>query len=327
MSNSENDFRSPLTLMLRMMRNPRLLLAGLIAYGGVLLVFAQSAGIKLNDLFARYGLTTLGVLLAAGGFLFMMGEMRKTNLFRERQFIDVDEQSGRTRTLEAVITSLRQDIHQMRTDGAALSEERLAELIRAAVPKRQPVTESATFVSYYSELKDVLQEKAANADAKASLLLDRGVGYSRLGIAFFVVSIIIWQALSWIHGFKVQFIYGMLSCSVLFVFIEFLSAWFLRQYAQFVETSTYLMKVKSIFDRYLLTYLASLDDKLRPTGENHALAGVLSILKDEIRWPDTYLLKQGDVSFAREVMESLASVTHALRTNTKESNAKKADAA
>ena len=36
------------------------------------------------------------------------------------------------------------------------------------------------------------------------------------------MSIVGWQFLSWIHGFQVQFIYGIASCSVLFVFIEFL---------------------------------------------------------------------------------------------------------
>ncbi|MDH8179558.1 hypothetical protein QIG81_27635, partial [Klebsiella pneumoniae] len=76
-----------------------------------------------------------------------------------------------------------------------------------------------------------------------------GTSYSKGGITFFITSIIVWQVLSWLTGFKEQYIYGMISCSLLFIFIEFLSAWFLKQYRHFVDTSTYHIKVKSIFDK------------------------------------------------------------------------------
>jgi len=105
---------------------------------------------------------------------------------------------------------------------------------------------------------------------------------------------------------------------MLFIFIEFLSAWFLKQYRHFVDTSTYLIKVKSIFDRYALTYLALKDNiHTQKDGKEH-LSALLSILRDDIQWPDDYMFKTADVNFAKEFVQSLGEVAK----NLKEFNAK-----
>ena len=72
--------------------------------------------------------------------------------------------------------------------------------------------ENDQFVLYFHEMSALLQEKASVAEEKASLLLDKGSTYTLSGIIFFILSIISWQFLSWIHGFKVEFIYGIASC-------------------------------------------------------------------------------------------------------------------
>ncbi len=309
---SLNDSRPA---VLHMVRNPRVLLAAVLAYAGVGLIMIAVMNINLSMLLQRYGLIFAGTIFIATSFMLFSSERQRTRL-GERQFIDVDDQSkGRALSVQAGLDALRSEIQQLRSTDH-LDEEKIAEIIRSSIPAMQSV-EELTFARYYVDVKNVLQEKASNADAKASLLLDRGVAYSRMGIMFFVVSIIVWQILSWQHGFQVQFIYGIISCSLLFITIEFLSAWFLRQYVQFVDTSTYLMKVKSIFDRYILTYLAALDERVLALTDKTMATGVLAILKDDIKWPDSYLLKSGEVSFAREMMESLASVAKAVQASAK----------
>jgi len=165
-----------------------------------------------------------------------------------------------------------------------------------------------SFGSYFNGIRMTLEGKASIADEKASILLDKGTAYSKWGITFYIISIIAWQIVSWIKTFEAQFIYGIVSCTVLFIFIEFLSAWFLKQYRQFVDTSTYLIKVKSIFDKYMLAYLIL---KETPDNQKENLSKMLDFLNEEIKWPETYLLKNGDISFAKETMEAM---THFAKT-------------
>ena len=162
------------------------------------------------------------------------------------------------------------------------------------------------FKSYYVALSSVIEHKAYQADRKASILLDSGTGYAKAGIAFMVASVVVWQTLSFVFGFTNQIVYGAISCSLIFLFIEFLSAWFLRQYKSFVDSSTYLMKVKSIFDRFMLSYLTIKDYVDVPFSEKKALVDRLVVaLSEDIKWPETTLTKHSDVSFAAEAMESM----------------------
>lgn len=137
-------------------------------------------------------------------------------------------------------------------------------------------------------------------------------------MVFFITSIIVWQVLSIITGFKEQYIYGMISCSLLFVFIEFLSAWFLKQYRHFVDTSTYHIKVKSIFDKYMMSYLA-----IKSLGnENHNSEGkykdMLKILEEEIKWPESCILKRSDVNFAKEAIEIMSIFAKTLKSEARD---------
>jgi hypothetical protein len=175
--------------------------------------------------------------------------------------------------------------------------------------------ETEPFGAYFFDLKRILERKADDADAKASILLDKGTGYTKLGIWFFVISIIAWQAVSWIHGFQNYFIYGIASCSGLFIFIEFISAWFLKQYRQYVDTSTYLLRVKAIFDRYMLVYLATKATELPMSDDQHRRSEMLiELLSREITWPESYLHKKQDMGFAKEAMEAITLLTKELRS-------------
>lgn len=173
--------------------------------------------------------------------------------------------------------------------------------------------EMDSFIAYFERNIKTLEEKATNAEQKASILLDKGTSFTHGGIIFFVVSILAWQILSWARGFQTEFIYGIVSCATLFIFIEFLSAWFLKQYRHYIDTSTYLLKVKAIFDRYMLVYLALKNSDASGDDRQRHLNVLLELLSRDIKWPDAYLLKRGDVSFARETMLSITELTAELR--------------
>lgn len=166
---------------------------------------------------------------------------------------------------------------------------------------------SNSFKEYFNHIIKNLELKSSDADKKASILLDNGKFYSMIGIFYFIISIIVWQFYISSVGFKTHHIYGIISSSLVFVFIEFLSAWYLRQYKSFSDTSTYLTKIKSIFDKYMLIYLISVE-----INENDFNV-LLEQLASEIKWPETYLLKNADISFAKEALETMTTMAQAFQ--------------
>ena len=69
--------------------------------------------------------------------------------------------------------------------------------------------------------------------------------------------------------------------------------------------------MKAIFDRYILLYLA-----LKKVDNNEApdrYSSLGSLLSEDIKWPDTYLLKNPDLSFAKEALEAITALTRSTR--------------
>lgn len=178
--------------------------------------------------------------------------------------------------------------------------------------KLTPHKASSDFSSYFTSVINYLEIKSIDSDKKASLLLDNGKRFSALGILFFIVATVFWQFyISHIGKFEAHHIYGIISTSLVFIFIEFLSAWYLRQYKSFSDTSTYLTKIKSIFDKYMLIYLVSVEK-----GDKDFTI-LLEQLSSEIKWPETYLLKNADVSFAKDALETMTTMAQAFKKEVK----------
>ena len=177
----------------------------------------------------------------------------------------------------------------------------------------EKITELKSFQKYFNAIRFTLMEQIKNSDKKASMLLDKGTIYARNGIIFYICCIIILQIITWDKDIKTNHVYGMVSCSLVFIFIEFLSAWFLKQYRQYVDTSTYIIKIKSILERYMLAYLVIQDSQK----DDPDYSDVISMLKEDIKWPETYLTKNPDVSFAKECMETATQLIRSIKPETK----------
>jgi hypothetical protein len=112
----------------------------------------------------------------------------------------------------------------------------------------------------------------------------------------------------------------------LFIFIEFLSAWYLKQYRQFIDTSTYLIKVKSIFDKYMLVYWASREASELSQDKRKSVVQLIDLLRQEIKWPETYLTKNPELSFAKEALETMTLFVKSVKDEAKTVAAKSAKA-
>lgn len=289
------------SVMRRMMRKPSLILAALGVYAGAGMMVLGERKLLVSEFIYQYGWTSIGGVITVVSMIFLMSSMMQ--LKKEERFIDVD---GKRRTIkdDEKISVLIDEIEALKRSQPDIDYGKIERLIKSSTEKVKKSDDELvkSFESYFNGIRSTLEEKASIADEKASILLDKGTAYSKGGITFYIISIVIWQILAWVKGFEPQFIYGIASCSILFIFIEFLSAWFLKQYRQFVDTSTYLIKVKSIFDKYMLSYLVI---KEVPGDNQERLYEMLSLLKEEIKWPESYLLKNGDISFAKETMEAM----------------------
>jgi hypothetical protein len=201
-----------------------------------------------GSLLFLFGLSGLYLVFALGWF----------SSRRAKNFSDIDEErkakvrfygGGETQDLVAELQSLRHS--------TAIDYGKIEEIIKKTQPKDDRSSKFVgSFDDYFNGVIANLSARALDSDEKASLLLERGISYVKFGLWFYFVAIVVWQTLVHFMGFKPEYLYGMGTTSLLFLFIEFLSAWFLKQYRHFVDTATYLLKVKAIFDRYYLIYLA-----------------------------------------------------------------------
>lgn len=190
---------------------------------------------------------------------------------------------------------------------------KLSSFLKVDGKKHEDLSAYNDFYSYFWLIIAYLDNQIDASDQKASVLLQSGKRYIIAGIVLYIIAIIIWQALLHSFNFDFKYIYGILGSSLLFIFIEFFGGWFLRQYKQFVDTSTYLIKIKSILQRYILAYLALKDAKEKEFEVNQ----LISMLQEEIKWPESYLLKKPDVNFAKECLETATNLINSLQINNK----------
>lgn len=302
----------------KLMFNTKFLIGGVLMYAGFGIPILLKTQSDITVLFREYGPTILGVICAFIGITMAFGEMNKLKrLRREERFVDVDE--SRSNDDYKFQKRILNELNSIKAKSDSISPERVEDIVSKMIEAKAIDQQSMfdSFESYFNEIRRVLLEQAHTSDKKASILLDKGTAYSKGGITFFISSIIVWQLLSWLTGFKEQYIYGIVSCSLLFIFIEFLAAWFLKQYRHFVDTSTYHIKVKSIFDKYMMSYLAIKSLSGDESNNDSKYQSMLKILEEDIKWPESYLMKNGDVSFAKEALETMTHFAKAMKSEVK----------
>ncbi len=167
---------------------------------------------------------------------------------------------------------------------------------------------SKSFSSYFINISSFLEDKIVSTEENANSLLRTGKTFAFGGILFYISSIVAWQLLSNDQDdFKAKHIYGIISCSFLFIFIECISAWFLKQYRYFIDTSTFITKTKTILDRYMLTFLLKEEFK-EPEYVSKHLDHLQKILSEQITWPENNSLTKESHSFLVEAMEQMSTM-------------------
>lgn len=99
----------------------------------------------------------------------------------------------------------------------------------------------------------------------------------------------------------------MISLSLLFIFIQFLGGWFLKQYRRTLNTSLYLNTIKPNLDKYLLSYYVV--HEFSTEGEKKFFVkDLLSVISNEFKNLDSQLLNTQEENFAKEMSDSINSL-------------------
>lgn len=204
-----------------------------------------------------------------------------------------------------------------------IAEEKVEELTdaltqafdQAAVSIGTEVKDSknSEFDQYLKRIVGDLDDQISLSDEKASKLLDKGVGYLGAGLFFYIGSIIFWQF--WAKGDELSAVValGMFSCTIAFVVIEFLAAWFLKQYRSFTDSSLSYARVRSHYDRCLLSYYAIREFSSAAEGPAVKREEILEYLKREAHWPDAKQINDNDFNYMLESMNSMTSAIDKFR--------------
>lgn len=163
------------------------------------------------------------------------------------------------------------------------------------------VSDGSPFEAYSSNILKSLSAYATSSEITATKLLDKGVAFMAGGLVFYVVAIIVWQVFANLLKPDEHVMYvGMAACSMTFIVVEFLAAWFFKQYRYYVEVSLSCLRVRSVYDRYLLGYYAlrEFDSVDAENARNH----MAEILKEDVKWPTYKGGAANDFNFMVESM-------------------------
>ncbi|EMY3532890.1 hypothetical protein AXW37_07235 [Yersinia ruckeri] len=289
----------------------------ILIYVGVVLIFLSKSDFSIYSFFKENILAVIGTILIAICVFLIISEIYKNkNPDVSVSFYDVDKEYNSARRIieeQLIIDRLKMD--ELKNYKYSTVSDPHSDLIYDPLEYNNDIKSNdhlESFVKYFDSIKKLLEEKSEISDRKASILLDKGTSYTIFGIVFYIASIVFWQVMFLTYGYQKQFLWGIVSCSFLFLFIEFLSAWFLKQYRNFIDASTYLIKVKSIFDKYMLTYL--INNEIEDEGsKKESLLLLLKLINTEIQWPETPLNKSNEVSFAKETLNSISDLVRVMK--------------
>jgi hypothetical protein len=258
---------------------------------------------------------TLGILTF--GFVMLVGLVRFNGSFSRSSFVEIDrkargESIPAIRTLSA--STLRSVIRNVYATAPPMSSKVVDELVARASSHQKPGGDKHSdegplgtpFELYISKVVESLDKHISLTEEKGSNLLDRGLLFLSGGIVFYVAAIAVWQVWAKYGEPKDSIMYiGMFASSVVFLVCEFLAAWFLKQYRHYVDASLACLRVKSVYDRYLLSYYAIKESGAEAGGVSEKLNRMLETIKEDVMWPGHKENLSNDFNYMLESMTSV----------------------
>lgn len=204
--------------------------------------------------------------------------------------------------LAAAATTFAGGIINVSTGGSTSGDK----VRNSPMPPQQFQFHDTAFENYVRIALVDLHRHVELTEDKASKVLDKGLWLMVSGIAFYVFSIVLWQVLANLSSKAGYVMYaGMIACSMTFLVVEFLAAWFFKQYRYYVDAALSCMRVKSAYDKMLMSYYIIREFKSEGDLDRESRVEMLKVLEAEIKWPNHTQSSKGDINHMVEMFGSL----------------------
>lgn len=171
-----------------------------------------------------------------------------------------------------------------------------------------------TFILVNRSIMDVVNQMNI-AESKASGLLDNGKVMIWAGITYYFFVILCWQVFFLFkNSIAISHIIGMVECTGIFIFIEIIAAWYLKQYRYYVDRLNYLIKIKMMFDKYLFSYSLIEENNLK----DEYFEKILNYFSSEIVWPDDkHMHKNKDDDIHESLLNTIKELSRTVQSISK----------
>ncbi|MBJ9975302.1 hypothetical protein IAE35_05175 [Pseudomonas sp. S75] len=267
--------------------------------------------------------TAIPVLLAISFFAIAKIWMRKDLTGSDTSFVELDKRAEHRELIKAKAQAQA----QMRAFSEELARVKIDAVNEYAGLELKSTSESAPvkdpsydFVENIQDIISNLDSQIRYAEEKASRLLESGRSFIKMGISFYLITIIAWQLYLWGAHMELTpgMIVGMASCTILFITVEFLGAWFLKQYRHYGDSAFAYMKVRSMYGRHLLAYCAVFEFG---DGGEVAKNDLLTILEKSEEWPELKDLNKNDFNHMLQSVEAVGVLFEKLKSIKKSKSA------
>jgi len=177
------------------------------------------------------------------------------------------------------------------------------------------------FEDYLNAIVQALDVRISLSEIKANGLLKQGKGLMKWGVALYTLTVIGWQFAAHSWGYSHTLLVGMISCSLMFVVVEFMAAWLLKQYRSYVDSSMAYLQVRSVYSNYLLAYYTVNQMSSIPEGRDI----IVKMLCEEIKWPALNDLHKNDFNYMVEAISGFTVVVDKLKATFASGSQKPAD--
>ncbi|MCT4627958.1 hypothetical protein [Halodesulfovibrio sp.] len=177
--------------------------------------------------------------------------------------------------------------------------------------RTEQTSEPYTQQSLFDQISQSLTQQVLLFDRKASIMLEQGIKIAISGVLLLLATIILWNYFLQYLGSaaRTEHFIGIVSCSLVFVFLQALAVWCLKQHRAYVDASLYVTKIRSIFERKMQAYLLIKEFSQGKEGYHKLLDNFLT----DIEWPPEPLSAKQQTSYAKEAAATLTEVTKSLR--------------
>ena len=245
------------------------------------------------------------------GFIVVLYRVWVLDSVSDISFVELDERLRFERsryTHSAVTEESERDLALIYKDKSVPRPE-----MEKKTERSRKVVSGFNFVDHMRSIIESLDYQIDYAEEKASRLLEAGRAFVKWGIWLYVFNIIIWQAYLYYIDFSINagIIVGMVSSTVIFLIMEFLGAWYLKQYRHYGDSAFSYMKVRSSYNRYMLAYCAILE--FTTDDFSKAKEDMLRVLAESEKWPELKEINSNDFNYMLQSVESVGAVFEKLK--------------